>query len=102
MHYTVSVIDSTKRYEFKFADNTTCSFSVDKTGIIFIELKEYITPKYLCNALKEVSFKTAEESLTPTINIKNSNKFLKGIATRAGFKKLPCNGISFSVWVKRW
>ena len=101
MHYTVSVVDSTKRYEFTFEDNTSCAFSVSKTGIIFIEVKEYIQYEYLCSALDEVSLKTAEEGLTPTINIKNSNKFLKVLATKTGFKKVPCNGISFSVWVKR-
>lgn len=101
MHYIVSVIDSAKRYEFTFVDNTKCAFSVSKTGIIFIETNEYVKTGYLCNALKEVSLKVEEEGLTPTINIKNSNKFLKGLATKAGFTKIPCNGISFSVWVKR-
>lgn len=101
MHYTVSVVDSTKRYEFTFEDNTSCVFFVSKTGIISMDVRKYIQTEYLSSALNEVTLKTAGEGLTPTINIKNSNKFFKALAENAGFEKIPCNGISFSVWVKR-
>ena len=102
MHYNVSEIDSTTRYQYIFDDNSSCAFLVGKTGIIYIEIKQEVPFKELVNALNEVSNIISKEGITPTININNSTNFLKNLAKAAGFKKIPCRGISFSVWVKNW
>lgn len=100
MHYNVSEIHSTTRYEYIFDDNSSCAFLVGKTGLIYIEIKQTVPFKELIKALNEVSDIISEKGLIPTININNSTNFLKNLAKSAGFKKIPCRGISFSVWVK--
>ena len=100
MHYNVSTIDSATRYEYIFDDNSSCALLVGKTGLIYIEIKQKVPFKELVKALKEVSKIISKKGLISTININNSNYFLKSIAKAAGFKKIPCRGISFTVWVK--
>jgi len=101
MHYNVSTIDSTTRYEYIFDDNSSCALLVGRTGLIYIEIKENVPFKEMVKALIEVSDTISKEGLIPTININNSTTFLKNLAKTAGFKKIPCRGISFSVWVKQ-
>lgn len=100
MHYDVSKIDSTTRYEYAFEDEKKCVFLVSEAGIIYIDIKEKISYDFLCSALEEVSNIIAEKGLTPTINIKNSNVFLKILAKKAKFKPIYSRGVSFSVWVR--
>lgn len=100
MHYNVSAIDSATRYEYIFDDNSSCALLVGKTGVIYIEIKQDVPFKDVVKALNEVSEIISKEGLIPTININNSTNYLKKLARAAGFKKIPCRGISFSVWVK--
>ena len=100
MRCNVSFIDKTIRYDYTFEDNTKCTFLVEEKGIIFIQIKETILFEYLCLVLDEISSELLAKDLTPTINIKNSNNFLKVLARKAGFKKINSRGISFSVWVR--
>ena len=102
MHYSVTKCDSATRYEYTFEDNTSCVFSVNKVGIIYIDSKEKVKTKYLREALREVSDNILERGLIPKINIQNSCKFYRDLAAMSGFKKLPSRGVSFSVWVRRW
>lgn len=105
MHYNISENDYSIRYEYTFEDNTTCVISVSKTvtktRIIDFHVKEKLLEENLCNALIEVSNIILNKDLTPTINIKKSNAFLRGIAQTAGFTENYSMGVSFSVWVKR-
>jgi len=100
MHCDVSKIDSTTRYKYTFEDNTSCVFLVSKAGVIYIDIRERILYDFLCCALEEVSNMIAERGLTPTINIKNSNIFLKVLAKKAKFKQIYSRGVSFSMWVR--
>lgn len=100
MRCSISKVDSTIRYDYTFEDNTKCTFLVEKGGVIFIEIKERILFEYLYKALDTVSYTILEQGLIPTINIKNSNNFLKILAKKSGFKKIKSTGISFSVWVR--
>lgn len=101
MHYEVLRAGSTTRYKYTFEDNVSCVFSVDKIGIICFESKGKTSLKYLREALKEVSNIVLENGLTPKMNIKNSNKFLRELAATSGFKRTPTTGVSFSIWVRR-
>ena len=101
MHYKISENDYSTRYDYTFEDNTTCAIFVSKTGLIDIGIKEILLEENLCNALVEVSNIISDKNLTPTINIKKSNNFLRGIAQAAGFTENYSMGVSFSVWVKR-
>lgn len=101
MYYNVSTIGSRKRYKYVFENGTSCVFIVEQAGIIYIEIKETIPFEYLCAALDEVCDTILEKKLVPTINIKNSNHFLKRLAKKSGFKQVPSKGISFSVWIRK-
>lgn len=90
--------NGTTRYTFYFEDYTSCIFSVSKGGIIDIIFKEHILEEFLCEALKKVTDKVIEEDMIPKINIKNTNSFLKNVVKRCAYRKLPCQGISFSIW----
>ena len=100
MHYEISKVDSTTRYKYTFEDNTSCVFNVSGAGIIYIDIREKISFDFLCSALNEVSEIISKSGSIPTINIKNSNDFLKVLAKKAKFKKITSRGVSFSVWVK--
>lgn len=100
MQYTITTIDSSTRYTYTFEDNTSCVLSVGSGGVIYIEIKEYIPYQFLCSALNEVSDFVAQKGMTPKINIANSNGFLKILAKKCNYRKLPSRGVSFSIWTR--
>lgn len=100
MHYTITKANSTTRYKYIFENNTSCVFLVDKAGIIYIKIRESIPFEFLTAALNEVTDIIIQNGLTPKINIKNSNIFLKILAKKCKYRKIPSRGISFSIWTR--
>lgn len=100
MHYAISKADLTTRYEYTFENNTSCVFLVDESGVIYIKIRESIPFKFLIAALNEVTDIIIQNGLIPKINIKNSNNFLKFLAKRCKYRKIPSKGISFSIWTR--
>lgn len=100
MHYTTSTIGLTTRYEYSFENNTSCVFLVSNGGVIYIDIRETIPFEFLSAALNEVSDVVVQKGVIPKINIKNSNNFLKILARKCKYKKIPSKGISFSVWIR--
>lgn len=99
MHCTISTLDKTTRYKYNTLDGKYFfAFSVSETGLIYIEIKMYVPFEYLVAGLNEVTNILIKKCIIPKINISNSKEFLKILAKKCGYRKIPSRGISFSVW----
>lgn len=98
MNYTTERSDSNMRHTYNFENGASCIFLVSTVGVITLLIKGYIPEELLCIALNEVTNLTIQEGLSPKINIKNSNHFLKRVAKQCQYSKIPSYGISFSIW----
>jgi len=99
MHCKVSGVNSTIRREYTLDSGEKFVLEINKGGVIYIHIREMIPFEFLCEALEEVCSIIFERGQTPTININNSTAFLKILAKKAGFRKIPSSrGMSFSVW----
>lgn len=98
IYKTEQTDNGTTRYTYYFENDISVNLLVDKNGLINIILKEHLDKDFLCEVFKDVTNKVIDKDLIPKINIKNSNCFLQSVAEECAYRKIPCKGISFSIW----